>query len=214
VRVRRAALAAAAAGVAICASPALGDPTAPTHTITDELHGAWTDLPPDGTAPTPGVVYTQITVDHSDWWENQPVHDRFEFSHSSSDVIIVTHTTYAADGSVAAYDYVDGIDDLGFTTKLTFAPDLSWVRISGTLHIYSYDGTSSTDHGAQPIDVTLTATSHQQNLVPSATTNSVDADLGSGTATGSLTASLGTLWSGTVPTARFDRTDHLVESTS
>jgi len=212
---RLALLACVAACVTMGVTPVSADPTAPTHTITDELHGTWTDMPPAGTAPTPGVNYTTISVDYSDWWMNQPVHDRFEFSRYMANHIEARFATFDADGNAVSSSFIGGNDDLGFTVDLTMAPDFSWVRVSGQLHVLSWDETTGvTDYGAQPVDIVLTATSHQRTVTPTLSTSSADVDLGSGWATGSLTAHLGTLWSGSVPTARFDRTDHLVESTS
>lgn len=203
--------------VAVCAAAigtasAVADPTAPTHTITDELHGAWSDLPPDGSTPVPGQVYTSVTIDRSDWYQNQPVTDRFTFSSYVADNIGITYTTYAADGSVASYLAYSADNNQGETTKLTAAPDLSWVRLTGTLHVGLWDRVNYIDEGDQPVDLTLTATDHHANYVPSATAVAVDVDLGSGSATGTVTGSLGTIWSGSVPNTRYDRTDHLDES--
>jgi YD repeat-containing protein len=209
---RKVVLLAAALAVVGAGVSAHADPTAPTHTITDEVHGTYSELAA-GESPIPGRAYTSVTVDHSRWRQNQPIHDHTAFSSTSNDQVVVYSTTYDAAGQPVTQTFVDGTDDYG-PLDVQIAPDLSSVHLSGALHVRSWDGSSYTDLGSRQIGLLLGATDRRQTFTPTATAGSLDLDLGSGWATGAMAVDLAGVWAGTAPGARLDYTDHLVETTS
>src|SRR4051812_11403131 len=189
----------------------------------DIVRAGYSDIP-QASAPTPGVTYTEVTVNHERDRTGQPLSspglnglplnnwcygydECFEVDH-----VFLRQVVFDASGAVSQETLYDSADDQGpFNVRI--APDLSRAELTGNVSVTTrrYDGTTSTvsDSTVQSVDITFTAGSHSQSWGPGLRDSQPVVDFGTGTAAGTALVRVGSLWSRTITGGTLDYVDQL-----
>ena len=210
----------------IGAFAASGAGTDAAHTESDIVRAGYSDIPQ---APTPGVTYTEVTVNHerdrtghplaspglnglqlSDWCYGYD-------SCSAVDQVSLRQVVFDADGAVSQETLYDTADDQG-PLDVRIAPDLSSAELTGNLSVTTrqFDGTTWTasDPSVQAVDITFTATSHNQAWGPGIREGQPVVDFGTGNAVGTVQVRVGDVWSRVITGGTLDYVDQLDPSGS
>lgn len=206
----------AATSIGAFAHAAVGTDAA--HHESDIVRASLSDIP-QGTAPTPGVTYTEVTVNHERYRTGHPLDDPglgglqlsdWCYGYDSCfevDQVALRQVVFDASGVVTDETLYDASDDQGpFDVRI--APDLSRAELTGTVSLSKlhYDGTNwtSTDLGVQPVDITFTASNHSQAWGPGLAGGQPVVDFGTGTAAGTVVVHVGDVWSRTITGGTLD----------
>lgn len=208
------------------AAPTVG--TDPAHHESDIVRASYSDIP-QATAPTPGVTYTEVTVNHERDRAGQPLDypglNGLQLSDwcygydycFATDQISLRQVVFDASGAVSQETLYDAAEYDG-PLDVRIAPDLSRAELKGNLGTTTrqYDGTTWTtsDSGVQPVDITFTASSHTQAWGPGLSAGQPVVDFGTGNAAGTVQVRVGDLWSRTIAGGTLDYVDQLDPSGS
>jgi hypothetical protein len=208
------------------AAPAVG--TDPVHRESDIVRASFSDIPQE-TAPTPGVTYTEVTVNHERDRTGHPLNNPglnglqlsdwcYGYDYCFAvDQVVLRQVVFDASGAVSHETLYDAADDQG-PLDVRVAPDLSSAELTGNVGVTTrhYDGTTWTasDSSVQSVDITFTASSHSQAWGPALSAGRPVVDFGTGNAAGTVQVRVGDLWSRTLTGGTLDYVDQLDPSGS